>query len=104
MHQSSSRYKKPSKPPCHLFHTFSSYSKNTIHSSTIKSHPSPITNTTSIMSGTSSVGQASVYEAGDQRNSKDSEVNQKDHYHEGKENSHKSLDSSTSHHSHLLTN
>ncbi|KAH8169900.1 hypothetical protein LIA77_10444 [Sarocladium implicatum] len=45
------------------------------------------------MSGTSSVGQASVYEAGDQRNYKNSELDNKDHYHEGKENSHKSLDS-----------
>ncbi|MCJ1227927.1 hypothetical protein MMC12_004586 [Toensbergia leucococca] len=45
------------------------------------------------MSGTSSVGQSSVYEAGDQRNYKDSEINQADRYQEGKENSHNSLDS-----------
>ncbi|GAB7346884.1 hypothetical protein MBLNU459_g1964t1 [Dothideomycetes sp. NU459] len=43
------------------------------------------------MSGTSNVGQASVYEAGDQRNSKDSE-NTADRFHEGKENSHKAND------------
>lgn len=46
------------------------------------------------MSGTSSVGQASVYEAGDQRNSKQSEVNQAERFKEGKENSHKANDSS----------
>lgn len=48
------------------------------------------------MSGTSSVGQASVYEAGDQRNSKDSETNTADRFHEGKDNSHKANDSSMS--------
>ena len=48
------------------------------------------------MSGTSSVGQASVYEAGDQRNYKDEELNTADRYHEGKENSHKANDSSKS--------
>jgi hypothetical protein len=48
------------------------------------------------MSGTSNVGQSSVYEAGDQRNSKDSE-NQADRFHEGKENSHLAQDSSMSH-------
>lgn len=47
------------------------------------------------MSGNSSVGNSQVYEAGDQRNYKDSELNQKDPYHEGKENSHNNLDSST---------
>ncbi|SLM40297.1 hypothetical protein LPUS_11044 [Lasallia pustulata] len=45
------------------------------------------------MSGTSSVGQASVYEAGDQRNSKDSETKTAEKFHEGKENSHKANDS-----------
>nr|POE51837.1 hypothetical protein CFP56_26044 [Quercus suber] len=45
------------------------------------------------MSGNSSVGTASVYEAGDQRNSKDSEVNDVDRFQEGKENSHKANDS-----------
>lgn len=48
------------------------------------------------MSGNSSVGQASVYEAGDQRNVSKSEVEQdkKDNrFHEGKEHSHKALDS-----------
>lgn len=48
------------------------------------------------MSGTSSVGQASVYEAGDQRNSKDSEINTADRFHEGKENSHNANDPSMS--------
>ena len=50
------------------------------------------------MSGNSSVGTAAVYEAGDQRNYKDSEIQQaKDEarFHEGKENSHKAQDSST---------
>ena len=46
------------------------------------------------MSGTSSVGQGSVYEAGDQRNSKDSEIKGAERYKEGKENSHKANDSS----------
>ncbi|CAG9988240.1 unnamed protein product [Clonostachys byssicola] len=45
------------------------------------------------MSGNSSVGQASVYEAGDQRNYKKSEINKSDPYNEGKENSHNILDS-----------
>ncbi|KAF2682224.1 hypothetical protein K458DRAFT_420146 [Lentithecium fluviatile CBS 122367] len=44
------------------------------------------------MSGNSNVGTASVYEAGDQRNSKDSE-NQPDRFHEGKQNSHLAQDS-----------
>ncbi|MCJ1283267.1 hypothetical protein MMC26_002595 [Xylographa opegraphella] len=47
------------------------------------------------MSGTSSVGQSSVYEAGDQRNVKNSEIETADRYNEGKENSHKSNDSRT---------
>lgn len=49
------------------------------------------------MSGTSNVGQASVYEAGDQKNVPKSEIEQekKDaRFHEGKEHSHKALDSS----------
>lgn len=48
------------------------------------------------MSGYSNVGQRSVYEAGDQRNYKDSEIKEmnSDPYHEGKVNSHKNLDSS----------
>ncbi|KAL3419756.1 hypothetical protein PVAG01_08254 [Phlyctema vagabunda] len=48
------------------------------------------------MSGTSNVGQASVYEAGDQRNNAQSEVEQekKDaRFHEGQTHSHKALDS-----------
>ncbi|CAI6088411.1 hypothetical protein V2G26_018555 [Clonostachys chloroleuca] len=45
------------------------------------------------MSGYSSVGQASVYEAGDQRNYKQSEINKSDPYNEGKANSHNTLDS-----------
>ena len=47
------------------------------------------------MSGTSSVGQSSVYEAGDQRNVKKSEIETADRYNEGKEHSHKGNDSST---------
>ncbi|GAB7343059.1 hypothetical protein MBLNU457_1146t1 [Dothideomycetes sp. NU457] len=48
------------------------------------------------MSGTSNVGQGSVYEAGDQVNYKNSEIDQakkEDRYHEGKEHSHKANDS-----------
>ncbi len=47
------------------------------------------------MSGTSNVGSSQVYEAGDQRNYKDSELNEKDRYREGKEHSHKANDAST---------
>lgn len=48
------------------------------------------------MSGHSQVGQHSVYEAGDQRNYKDSEIKamESQPYAEGKENSHDNLDSS----------
>ena len=46
------------------------------------------------MSGYSNVGGRGVYEAGDQRNSKDSETNVADRYHEGQPNSHKANDSS----------
>lgn len=45
------------------------------------------------MSGTSSVGNAAVYEAGDQRNAAESEQ-QTDRYEEGQKNSHKDNDSS----------
>ncbi|KAL9610716.1 MAG: hypothetical protein Q9167_004579 [Letrouitia subvulpina] len=45
------------------------------------------------MSGTSNVGGRGVYEAGDQRNYKDSEVNEADRYKEGKQNSHLANDS-----------
>jgi hypothetical protein len=48
-----------------------------------------------IMSGTSNVGGRGVYEAGDQRTAKNSEEQQADRFHEGKENSHKANDSST---------
>jgi hypothetical protein len=53
------------------------------------------------MSGTSNVGQSSVYEAGDQRNVPQSEIEQQkkdDRFHEGKEHSHKANDSSKCHH------
>jgi len=46
------------------------------------------------MSGTSSVGQGSVYEAGDQRNSKNSDFKEAERFKEGKPNSHKANDSS----------
>lgn len=46
------------------------------------------------MSGNSNVGQASVYEAGDQRNVKASEVETADRFEEGKSNSHQANDSS----------
>lgn len=47
------------------------------------------------MSGTSSVGGPGVYEAGDQRNAKDSEINNAERYKEGQPNSHLPNDSST---------
>ncbi|KAI4721633.1 hypothetical protein E4T48_02171 [Aureobasidium sp. EXF-10727] len=49
------------------------------------------------MSGTSNVGNSAVYEAGDQRTYKDSEINeakQEARFHEGKEHSHQANDSS----------
>ncbi len=46
------------------------------------------------MSGTSSVGGRGVYEAGDQRNAKDSELNNAERYKEGQPNSHLANDSS----------
>jgi hypothetical protein len=49
------------------------------------------------MSGTSNVGNSQVYEAGDQRNYKDSEIQEakkENRFHEGKENSHLAQDSS----------
>ncbi|KAI9053076.1 hypothetical protein LZ554_003345 [Drepanopeziza brunnea f. sp. 'monogermtubi'] len=48
------------------------------------------------MSGTSNVGQASVYEDGDQKNVPKSQIEQEkkdNRFHEGKEHSHKALDS-----------
>nr|POE72093.1 hypothetical protein CFP56_11969 [Quercus suber] len=45
------------------------------------------------MSGNSSVGTSQVYEAGDQRNAKDSEIDNAERFQEGKENSHKANDS-----------
>ncbi|KAK5130648.1 hypothetical protein LTR08_001858 [Meristemomyces frigidus] len=48
------------------------------------------------MSGTSNVGGAGVYEAGDQRTYKDSEIaeeKKENRFHEGKEHSHKANDS-----------
>ena len=47
------------------------------------------------MSGISSVGQRTIYEAGDQRNPKDSETDYPQRFHEGQKNSHKANDSST---------
>ena len=46
------------------------------------------------MSGTSKVGGPGVYEAGDERNAPQSEVNQAVRYKEGQPGSHKALDSS----------
>ena len=51
------------------------------------------------MSGQSNVGNSQLYEAGDQRNVPRSEIEQQkkeNRFHEGKENSHKALDSSRS--------
>jgi len=45
------------------------------------------------MSGNSNVGQSTVYEAGDQRNYEDSEINKRDRFHEGQPNSHLANDS-----------
>ena len=53
------------------------------------------------MSGTSNVGNSSVYEAADQRTYKDSEIaeaKQEARFHEGKEHSHKANDSSKNTH------
>lgn len=47
-----------------------------------------------IMSGTSNVGGAGVYEAKDQRTVPDSEKNKTERYEEGKENSHSANDPS----------
>lgn len=47
------------------------------------------------MSGQSNVGNSQVYEAGDQRNSTNAEIEQEkkdSRFHEGKENSHKAND------------
>ena len=46
------------------------------------------------MSGYSSVGNSAVYEAGDQRNVKNSEIETADRYNEGNVNSHQANDSS----------
>ena len=46
------------------------------------------------MSGTSNVGGSGVYEAGDQRTMKDSEVNDRERYKEGQPHSHLANDSS----------
>ena len=46
------------------------------------------------MSGTSNVGGRGVYEAGDQRNVKNSEIQEADRYNEGQPNSHVPTDSS----------
>lgn len=46
------------------------------------------------MAGDSKVGTSGVYEAGDQRNQKEDEVEQAERFEEGKENSHQATDSS----------
>ncbi|KAJ6443862.1 hypothetical protein O9K51_02251 [Purpureocillium lavendulum] len=58
----------------------------------ISSFKSTSTNQTIIMSGNSKVGTSAVYEAGDQRNVKQSEQNTATPYEEGKVNSHKLTD------------
>ncbi|KAJ5653864.1 hypothetical protein N7490_000867 [Penicillium lividum] len=45
------------------------------------------------MSGQSSVGNRAIYEAGDQRNPPQSEINERQRYREGETGSHKNLDS-----------
>ncbi|KAK2751699.1 hypothetical protein CKAH01_17806 [Colletotrichum kahawae] len=45
------------------------------------------------MAGDSKVGTSGVYEAGDQRNQKEDEVEQAERFEEGKENSHQATDS-----------
>ncbi|KAJ6006004.1 hypothetical protein N7451_003948 [Penicillium sp. IBT 35674x] len=45
------------------------------------------------MSGQSSVGNRAIYEAGDQRNVPQSEINERQRYKEGEPGSHKNLDS-----------
>merc|ERR1712151_1153304 len=51
------------------------------------------TTTTTKMSGMSNVGSSGVYEAGDQVNYKNSEIQDQDRYNEGKTNSHLGGDS-----------
>lgn len=53
------------------------------------------------MSGTSKVGQGSVYEAGDQRNISQDEERSAERFHQGKENSHLPNDSSKFYHRRL---
>lgn len=50
----------------------------------------------------SNVGSSGVYEAGDQRNVPESEVQNKPKYEEGQEGSHKNLDSSTFSHDKII--
>ncbi|KAF6811993.1 hypothetical protein CSOJ01_05431 [Colletotrichum sojae] len=45
------------------------------------------------MAGDSKVGTSGVYEAGDQRNAKNEDLQNADRFHEGKENSHQATDS-----------
>merc|ERR1711939_631525 len=54
---------------------------------------STTTTTTTKMSGMSNVGSSGVYEAGDQVNYKNSEIQDQDRYNEGKANSHLGGDS-----------
>ena len=77
------------------------YSRNHVsnlqrHSNnTIYTNFSPQVIHTANMSGMSNVGGRGVYEAGDQRNVKDSEVNEAERYKEGQPHSHLANDSST---------
>lgn len=45
--------------------------------------------------GLSNVGHGAIYEAGDQRNVPQSEINERERYEEGQHRSHKNIDSST---------
>lgn len=74
-----------------------------LHQSHLQTHPQPSHHhfTSITMSGTGNVGNSGVYEAGDQRTYKDSEIaeqKQEARFHEGKENSHQANDSSKKHH------
>ena len=74
--------------PCHTL------AVTKTHSLTRSDPKNVIIHITANMSGTSSVGGRGVYEAGDQRTMKDSQINEAERYKEGQPNSHLANDSS----------
>lgn len=84
---------------CEAYRSSLIFHLKTLNSHSIHLKTPYIFSTHTTMSGTSNVGTSQVYEAGDQRNYKDSEIEQakkEARFHEGKENSHKAQDSSKS--------